>query len=252
MNNLDDGLTLVIGVDCATDPRKVGLAAGLWDGQACTLLAMAAASPACLPEDWVAAQLLARPDCRFVIGLDAPLGWPAPFGVGLVGHNAGQPILADQRQFFRRETDRFIARIIGHTPMDVAADRIARTAFSALELLARVSERVGRTIPLAWQPGLPGGCGALEVYPAALLRALGLPDRGYKDSADVAVRQQILAGLGQFITLPEDLTPALADADVLDALLCVLAGCDFLAGRAMPPEDWPLAQKEGWIWLRRP
>jgi hypothetical protein len=252
MNNLDEALTLVIGVDCATDPRKVGLAAGLWDDQACRLLAMTAASPACLPADWVAAQLLARPGCRFVIGLDAPLGWPAPFGAGLARHQAGNAILADPRQFFRRETDRFIARVIGHTPMDVAADRIARTAFAALDLLARVSARVGRAIPLAWQPSLPGGSGALEVYPAALLRALGLPDHGYKDRADLAVRQQILAGLAHSIDLPDDLTPALADADVLDALLCVLASCDFLAGRAMPPEDLPLAQKEGWIWLRQP
>ncbi len=35
----------------------------------------------------------------------------------------------------------------------------------------------------------------------------------------------------------------------LDAVLCVCAGLDFLAGHAVPPEDLPLAKREGWIWV---
>jgi hypothetical protein len=66
------------------------------------------------------------------------------------------------------------------------------------------------------------------------------------------VRERILYGLLEHMILPQDVTPAKKDADVLDALVCVLAGADFLAGRAMPPEDEQLAQKEGWIWVRRP
>jgi hypothetical protein len=205
-----------------------------------------------LPADWIAARFQSNLPCRCLIGLDAPLGWPAAFGAALAGHHAGQPVLAEPQKFFRRATDNFFARVVRHRPMDVAADRIARTAFAALDILARVSAQLQADIPLAWTPELAGGLGAAEVYPAALLQVLGLPASGYKEDHQGPVRQQILAGLAQHIDLPEDLSAAAADADVLDALLCVLAGCDFLAGRAMPPEDWTLAQKEGWIWVRRP
>ena len=52
--------------------------------------------------------------------------------------------------------------------------------------------------------------------------------------------------------LPEDLSLPLEDADALDAMLCVLAGADFLAGKAYSPTDLALAKKEGWIWIRKP
>ena len=42
------------------------------------------------------------------------------------------------------------------------------------------------------------------------------------------------------------------NADALDAGLCVLAAVDFLLGRAMKPQDEEMAEKEGWIWVRRP
>jgi len=36
-------------------------------------------------------------------------------------------------------------------------------------------------------------------------------------------------------------------ADALDAVVCILAACDFLAGAAAPPLDRSVAEKEGWI-----
>jgi len=41
-------------------------------------------------------------------------------------------------------------------------------------------------------------------------------------------------------------------ADLIDAAVCVLAGDDFIAGRAMNPEDHSLAEREGWIWTAAP
>jgi hypothetical protein len=41
-----------------------------------------------------------------------------------------------------------------------------------------------------------------------------------------------------------------ANADALDAAVCVVAAGDFLAGSTMPPEDLALAPREGWIWAR--
>jgi hypothetical protein len=42
------------------------------------------------------------------------------------------------------------------------------------------------------------------------------------------------------------------DVDILDAVLCVLAGVDFLKGEVLFPKDMALARKEGWIWVRDP
>jgi hypothetical protein len=61
----------------------------------------------------------------------------------------------------------------------------------------------------------------------------------------------MLAWLSKQTALPEDLNLPLLDPDALDAMICVLAGADFLAGKAYPPTDLALAQKEGWIWIRK-
>ena len=250
----DDRNVLVIGVDCATDPRKVGLAWGLWDGEACEVREMQAAGLEISPATWIVERIRAHRRCRCLLALDAPLGWPAGFGASLAEHNAGQPIHTRPADFFRRATDEFIARSIGRRPLDVGAERIARTALSALQLVAQVSGRLGEDIPLLWGQDAPCGLGAVEVYPAALLKVLKLPSSGYKDDAQLAVREQILAGLTNQIHFAANLSVSLAlkDADVLDAVISVAAGADFLAGRSMPPEDLGLAQKEGWIWVRQP
>jgi hypothetical protein len=46
---------------------------------------------------------------------------------------------------------------------------------------------------------------------------------------------------------------ALANADALDAIVCVLSGLDFRGGEAYHPKDFGLletAVKEGWIWVK--
>jgi hypothetical protein len=252
MMDPDDGKVLIIGVDCATDPKKVGLAYGLWDGTNGVVHEMAAAGKDQLPAAWISQRVMAHRRCACLLALDAPLGWPAAFGSALASHSAGQPIQTEPLNFFRRETDRFISRTVGRRPLDVGAERIARTALSALQLVAQVSNRLGMDIPLLWNAEMPCGMAALEVYPAAVLQVLGLPASGYKEDAQEPVRSRILADLARQMSLPQDCSPALADADVLDALVCILAGMDFLAGRAMPPEDLDLAMKEGWIWVRQP
>lgn len=253
------GSVRIFGIDCATDPRRIGLASAWWDGDRACVTEMTAAGGDVLPDIWLAERIhslrnqdYAAGGCSVLLALDAPLGWPQAFGAELAGHNAGAPINTQPVNFFRRETDRYIARTVGRRPLDVGAERIARTALSALQLLSRLSHRLGEPVPVVWQPHFPTGLGALEVYPAGVLQVLGLPASGYKAREDAAVRERILYGLLEHMILPQDVTPAKKDADVLDALVCVLAGADFLAGRAMPPEDEQLAQKEGWIWVRRP
>jgi len=41
-------------------------------------------------------------------------------------------------------------------------------------------------------------------------------------------------------------------ADLVDAAVCVLAGDDFIGGRAMNLGDRSLAEREGWIWTAAP
>ncbi len=247
------GITLV-GLDCAVDPRRRGVAR------------------ARLRDDHAAVDLLARGDrCDLaalvraamdqgpvLLALDAPLGWPAALGETLAHHRAGAPLAPAAEALFRRRTDRQVAARLGKTPLDVGADRIARTARAALAELDQLRANLGRRrpIPLLWRPDRPPRLSAIEVYPAGLLVAAGCPVRsGYKPAAARPLRARILAHLaGELTFAPGIAGAALADADLLDAALCVRAAADMLQGRARAPrrgEEATLAAREGWIWVRR-
>ena len=75
-------MTAIIGVDCATDPNKVGLALGRITGQRPRLLAARAANRAEPPAEIIADWL--REEAVALLALDAPLGWPAPLGRALL------------------------------------------------------------------------------------------------------------------------------------------------------------------------
>ena len=76
-------MTTVVGVDCATDPRRVGLALGRWDGSRTTLVEVRHGSAAAPPAEIVARWIDAH-DGPVLLALDAPLGWPAPLGEGWI------------------------------------------------------------------------------------------------------------------------------------------------------------------------
>lgn len=239
----------IIGIDCATRPAKIGLALGRVEGATLFL------EEARKVRSWEA---VGRTIAGWIgsegptlLAVDAPLGWPAPLGPALAAHHAGEALAEEANQLFRRETDRFIKSQIGRMPLDVGADRIARTARAALELLADVRRLSGEPIPLAWQPGFLQGTSAIEVYPAATLVALALSANGYKGQGDGDRRRLLLDGVVGELKVPDPLTDLLAgDADLLDAAFCVLAGFDFWRGRVYRPTDLPRARREGWIWAR--
>lgn len=97
-----------------------------------------------------------------------------------------------------------------------------------------------RPIPLAWSPQDIDPIAAIEVYPATTRLARSAPDQGGS-----------LVGLESWLTLPPDIDPSRLSADAIDALVCVLAAADFVAGRAVAPHDTDLARAEGWIWAPR-
>jgi hypothetical protein len=192
-----------------------------------------------------------------LVAIDAPLGWPAPLGDELADHRAGGRLRASADELFRRHTDREVAARLGKTPLDVGADRIARTAHAALSILEVIATAARRSeVPLLWTPARPPAVSAVEVYPAGLLVAGGFPvTRGYKPAKARPQRDEILEHLGSELTIDARAHEmARDDADVLDAMLCVLAGWDVLRNEAIGPRrgrERALAAREGWIWVRR-
>ena len=243
----------IIGIDCATESRKVGLAVAFMEqlrprlretgtgrrGQSSKELTEQIA-------EWI-------PDNgTTLLALDAPLGWPANLGQALLKHSAGTCVNVIADELFRRETDRFVEKMVHQRPLDVGADRIARTAHAALILLRNLREKTKRPIPLAWNPTLQDSLSAIEVYPAATLRAHGFRSSGYKRSHQKQEREEIIMDLSKHLEFSTDTGPIEANADILDAVICVLAAIDFLSDESMPPVKRELAVKEGWIWVRFP
>lgn len=254
----------VIGIDCSTDQRKVGLAWGDYstagpERGAVTLVAAQRGPAAANDDEWddVVAKIAqcAREREAVLLAMDAPLGWPDSMGSALVGHTAGKPLSTTADCMFQRETDR--KERLGKKPLEVGANLIARTAHSALRHLGQIRESFGSAVPLAWDPERVEGAQVIEVYPAATLLAHGLSDKGYKGSK--AKHRKKREGLTARLEKNDRLGGITGDVRVqmeetdhaLDAVVCCLAAADFLRGDAISPtrDQMPLAKKEGWIWI---
>ena len=245
------GPITILGIDAATQPNKLGLSRGrLHD---CTLTIDAVTRGADV--DSLLETLARWAQGPTLLAIDAPLGWPAALGRGLSTHRAGQPLRAEPNHLFRRQTDRFVHAALGKLPLEVGADRIARTAEAALRMLGQLRVRLGAEIPLLWTPTLDS-VGAIEVYPAATLIARGIDASGYKGTKDgsLAARQRIATRLAEEARIDVPSETLTSSDDCLDAALCVLAGGDFLASRSIAPrlEQRDAAELEGWIWFGSP
>ena len=154
---------------------------------------------------------------------------------------------------FRRTTDVFIQLKLKKTPLDVGADRIARTAYAALAILGTLRSELGTPIPLAWTPPDVANIAVIEVY---IRQPLWLPI----GSGRLATKSE--TSLRSAVRLSQQYAPSFAisesapylatSADLVDAAVCVLAGADSVSGCAMGPEDRTLAAREGWIWTAAP
>lgn len=242
---------LVVGLDAASDWRSFGYALGRY-ATAHPIVVVTAGilgdrhSPHAIDEVLVPA-LMQEP--KALITIDAPLGWPAALGESLMQHAAGAALDVPKDVLFRRCTDGVVRRNTGKIPLEVGAEKIARAAYSALAVLKLLREATGQSIPLAWSHSITG-IETIEVYPAATLMVRGILEPGYKRTESEIARWRIarklgaeISGLAAFASEPDD---------IFDTCLCLLAGKDFLDGRAVPPttEQLPAARKEGWIWVR--
>jgi predicted RNase H-like nuclease len=242
----------IIGIDCATEPKKVGLALGYFKKNKPKPWIVCVThggeqEPANKIQSWIDAH-----DGATLLAWDAPLGWPSLLGKTLTSHRAGERIAEPANMMFRRDTDRIVKVVTGKQPLDVGADRIARTARCALMLLEVLRQRTGQKMPLAWEPFTDNCTRAIEVYPAGTLAVL-YEDRvpSYKKKGDHKARQEILDKLRENIDFKVEQSLLKKNADALDAAVCVLAGADFLRGECIKPIDIELAKKEGWIWVRK-
>ena len=240
---------IVVGVDCATQEERTGLAYGVVDdgGQLelkRVTLGTAGESAAATVAGWIDGA------DRYVVAFDAPLGWPAALGDALVEHRAGEALDVEAERMFRRDTDRFVHRELGRMPPEVGADRIARTARAALELLARIRSATDKPLPLAWSPGKSSG--AIEVHPSATLRSRGISHSGYKGdrSAGRKARAAIFERLRPELRAEIRVELLTENDDLLDAVVSAVAAADFARGEAIEPRDRERAAREGWIWFR--
>lgn len=245
-HNLDVGL---FGIDCAVENANMGVARGRLTATG----VMVEEATQCTREqraiDTVVTWIEEGKTPFVLLAIDAPLGWPEPLSVTLGKHNAGDEISTAANAMFRRHTDRFVQERIGKTPLEVGADRIARTAHAALAFLGEMRRRLRYDIPLAWSPEQCDPISAIEVYPAATLLAHTINASGYKKPGNFTARDVIIKSLRSHLRLPQDVSLIRKSADALDAVVCLLAGADFLRGQAMPPTNLSLAKKEGWIWV---
>jgi len=254
--NVGDDSISIIGIDCATQPNKVGLALGSVSKGLLTLDNARKVSKNESVASLVSSWIKEKGNAKTLIAIDAPLGWPIMLGEELICHLAGSSLSTSAHQMFRRRTDFFIKEKAGKQSLDVGADRIARTAHAALALIEEIKEQVGISIPLAWSRELAHPISAIEVYPAVTLKSCSLlPATSYKKD-DSKEREKIYDGLGNLMNLLKvDKLPLVEDDDVLDAVVCVLAGYHFINGESEGPrteEDRALAKKEGWIWVKMP
>jgi len=107
----------IIGIDCATEPKKRGVARAHFENGDCKVNHSSTGL-----EDAQIAKLVAESKQLYgnvLIALDAPLGWPSTLGRSLADHVAGQPLNYPAHHLFRRETDtfgRFHSKV--HHPQD--------------------------------------------------------------------------------------------------------------------------------------
>lgn len=239
---------LLVGLDAASDFTKFGFALGQYEDGRVGIIEAGLIKTKDDPNALLSsvAPKIKSAD-KALIAIDAPLGWPKSMAEALQTHEAGQVISKSKDAMFHRETDRVIHRRLAKKPLEVGADKIARAAHSALGALQMLREATGEGIPLAWSRNFSSSA-AIEVYPAATLKARGLPHAGYKDEEQIDTRSKIVTGVRNEI---EGLDKYLeGSADIFDACLCLIAVKDFVEGLAEAPARMETARREGWIWVR--
>lgn len=238
----------IIGVDCATDKRKAGIAYGEFSGDIPVLKKVTVSQGKKEPADIISTIVEGHKPVLFAF--DSPLGWPKEMAHVLYEHKAGEPISVDANSLFNRETELFIKKVIGKKPLEIGADRIARTTKWTLDLLDELRKKLEYDIPLSWNFNEILPASVIEVYPHATLLSRRIDTKGYKNNKNIDQRKDILKELQNYIKIEANKNKITKTSHNLDAVICVLAASDFLRGDCIPPPEELSVEKEGWIWIR--
>lgn len=240
-------MVITAGVDLAAEPVRTGLAAIEWSTGHAALRDLVVD----VTDDLIVDRVLEADK----VGIDCPLGWPAPFAEFLAAHHRGLPLAASEatgRAWRKRQTlrttDLVVQERTGLWPLSVTADRIAHAALRCAGLLAALGEK-GVPLDRSGSTGL-----VAEVYPAGALLAWGLRHRGYKRAANRAARCMLvdeLAAAAPWLSWGRRQDLCRDSDDALDAVVCALvarAAALGLVERPAPGQQ-ALARVEGWIVL---
>ncbi|MFW5695206.1 MAG: DUF429 domain-containing protein [Alkalispirochaeta sp.] len=270
---LGEGTVRIIGWDAAVDPRNTALSLVRYDAPGelnhssregrRTAVVEAHVAPQNNEElvgtvvGWLGGEV------PTLLCVDAPLGWPHRMPVMLADHLAGDGISVTADELFRRITDIDVRRRVGKTPLDVGADRIARTALATLNALDSIRAQGERRIDAVTDIRDPRRDAQtvllLESYPAGWFASEGVATRGYRPPAAKDQRRDLLslvedrlAVSGITLTVRPERSVLLRRADDLDAFVCTLNGIDYLLGRCPAPgaAAREVARREGWIWCK--
>jgi len=249
------GAVTIVGVDCATVPSKVGLALAVYEKASLTIQQARVADSGVPVAEQIYSWL--RGKSTVLLALDSPLGWPHALGDTLRSHCAGQSIKTNAAALFRRHTDEVVRTKLAKAPLEVGADRIARTAVSTLALLENIGRLAGKSIALAWAPWFGRGIRAIEVYPTGTLRSYERSDFAPTKDTVTSRKKRLLThmeGSGR-VRFGHVVRSRLQNDHILDAAVCAVAAMDFLEGLAIQPAGKlgrELSRKEGRIWVRDP
>ncbi|MEE1619273.1 DUF429 domain-containing protein [Brachybacterium sp. J153] len=184
-------------------------------------------------------------------GRSSARGRPAFPTVG--GHHSGDLAVPEdtgpvwRRDVLYRRTDLEVRRLVGKTPLSIAADKIAYPAIRWAAIAARLREQ-GAPTPL-------DGTGvACEVYPGAALAAWGFGAVRYKKAKGSQERGELVEALDArwpWLDWAGHQGLCATSDDALDAVIAAVVAREVLHGRAVSPptELTAAAADEGWIWL---
>jgi hypothetical protein len=235
---------LTVGVDLAAEPAQTAVAWVEWRGGRAVVRDVVPGAD----DDVVLAAIGAADKA----GVDCPLGWPDAFVDFVAAHRAGRVTVPGggsgrdwRRRLALRLTDLAVQEQTGLRPLSVSADRIGYVAMRCAALLARLAQD--------GQPVDRGGSGVVaEVYPAASLKAWGLPYRRYKGRDDAGALGELV---DQLLAKAPWLDCGRAEAlcrgshDVTDALIAALTARAASLHLTRPPTAGQAraAATEGWV-----
>ena len=231
-----------VGVDLSANPAKTAVCELDWSEHWVRLLPRPASDD----------EIVAAVASADIAGFDVPLGWPDDFVAALVAHRDGTgwpPVTApapqDRVSLRFRRTDLVVTEA-GARPLSVSSDRIGVAAMRGARIQALLAD-AGVSVDRSGSQGQ-----VAEVYPAAALRAWGLPYRGYKGAANRAACSDVAAALASKCgRLTGAIETALGgcDDDDLDAVVCALVAGAVRRGSTTRPsdDDRAAASREGWI-----